>query len=86
MANAEWEKLKQALREAPTPEARKEASKAFQKFRAVQLARGKGSKPTIVSLGFDKKYPTAVAIDDIPDELERNPEFFEHMREILEEE
>ncbi len=85
MANAEFEKLKEALRKAPTEETRKEAAEAFRRYQVVRLAQGSQSKPTLVSLGYKKPYPTAVPLDKIPDELERNPAFFEHMREIVEE-
>lgn len=85
MANAEWEKLKKALQKPTTPEAMEEAAKAFKKYQQVKLAKGKGSKPTLVSLGFKKDYPAAVDVNDIADELARNPAFFEHMREIVEE-
>lgn len=83
MADAEWERLKEALRKAPTPEARKEAAEAFKRYRKVALARGKGSKPTLVSLGYKKTYPSAVPVDKIPDELERNPEFLNLMKRIV---
>lgn len=85
MGTAEYEALKKALREAPTPEARKEAAKRFREFEDAQKAAGKkSSKPTLVSLGFKKDYPTAVAVDDIPDEIEKSPAFFEHLKEIVE--
>lgn len=81
MANAEWEKLKEALREAPTEEARKVAAEAMRRYLASQP---KKSKPTLVSLKFKAPYPTAIPVDKIPDELEINPAFFEHLREIVE--
>jgi len=84
LANAEFEKLKEALRKAPTEEVRKEAAAAFAQYQAVQLAKGKGSRPTLVSLGFKKNYPTSIPLDKIPEELERNPAFFEHLRDIVE--
>ena len=83
MANAEWEKVKEALRKPATPEAMREAAQAFERYQVVQLAKGKGSRPTIVSLGLRKNYPHAVPVDKIPQELERNPEFFELMRKIV---
>lgn len=79
----EYEELKQALKKAPTPEARKEAAEAFRRYEEAQ--RKKGSKPTLVSLGYKKTYPHSVPVDKIPDELERNPEFFELMGRIVEE-
>jgi len=86
MPTKEFEKLKEALRKTPTPEARKEAAVAFRRYRVVQLAKGKGSKPTLVSLGYRKPYPTAVPVDKIAEELERNTSFYEHLREIIGEE
>lgn len=86
MATAEYEALKKALREAPTPEARKEAAKRFREYEEAQKAAGKkGSKPTLVSLGYKKDYPTSIDVEDIPGEIEKNPAFFEHLKEIVEE-
>lgn len=83
----EFEELKEALKKGPTPEAMKEAAEAFRRYEVVELAKGKKrSKPSLVSLGFGKKYPAAIEVKDIPEELERNPEFFEHMKEIIVEE
>ncbi len=84
MPNEEFERLKEALRKPATPEAMREAAQAFERYRVVKLAKGKGSKPTLVSLGFRKKYPTSIELKDIPGELERNPALFELMREIVE--
>jgi len=76
----EFEELKEALRQAPTEEARKAAAEAMRRY----LARsGKGSKPTLVSLGRGKTYPNAVAVDKIPDELAKNPEFYDLMKRIV---
>jgi len=82
MPNAEFEKLKEALRKAPTEEARKEAAEAMRRYLATHPPK---SKPTLVSLGYKKPYPTSVPLDRIPDELERNPAFFEQFRKIVEE-
>jgi len=83
MANAEWEELKQALKKPATPEAMKEAAEAFKKYQVVQLAKGKRSKPTLVSLGYKKAYPHAVPVDKIPDELAKNPEFYDLMKRVV---
>ena len=83
MATKEFEELKEALRKPATPEAMTEAAQAFKKYRVVQLATGKGSKPTLVSLGYKKTYPHAVPVDKIPDELVKNPEFFKLMGRIV---
>ena len=83
MPTEEFERLKQALKKPATPEAMKEAAEAFKKYREVQLVRGKGSKPTLVSLGLKKTYPHAVPVDKIPEELERNPEFYDLVKRIV---
>jgi len=83
MANAEWEKLKEALKKPATPEAMAEAAQAFKKYQAVELAKGKRSRPTIVTLGYKKTYPNAVPVDKIPDELAKNPEFFKLIGRII---
>ena len=82
MANNEWEKVKEALRKPATPEAMGEAAQAFAQYRKVSLGKG-NSRPTLVNLGRGKGYPHAVPVDRIPDELERNPEFFELMKRIV---
>lgn len=84
MANAEWERLKEALKKPATPESMKEAAEAFNRYRVVRLAQGK-SNPTLVSLGYKKTYPHAIELKDIPKELERNPEFFELMGRVVKE-
>lgn len=76
----EWEKVKEALKKKPTPEAMKEAAKAFDEY---AKAKGKGSKPMLVSLGYNKPYPTAIEVKDIAQELERNPEFFKFMSKVV---
>lgn len=79
----EFEELKETLKKPVSKEAMAEAAEAFKRYRVVQLAKGKGSKPTLVNLSLGKKYPTAIPVDQIPTELERNPEFFELMGRIM---
>lgn len=81
MPNEEWKKLKEALRKAPTEEARKEAA---QRFKEYEEAKGKKrSRPTLVSLKYKAPYPTAIELKDIPKELERNPAFFELLSRVI---
>ena len=80
MPSEEYERLQEALRRAPTPEARKEAADAMRRYLATHP---KHSKPTLVSLGLKKTYPSAIPVDKIPDEIERNPEFFELFKRIV---
>lgn len=82
MANAEWERLKEALRQPATPEAMLEAAEAFKEYRVASLAKG-GSKPTLVSLGRGRAYPNAVSLDRIADELAKNPQFFLFMKKVV---
>ena len=79
----EFEELKEALKKPATTEAMKEAAQAFDRYRVVKLAKGKQSRPTLVSLGYKKTYPNAVPVDKIPDELAKNPEFFKLMGRIV---
>ncbi len=81
MPNSEWEEVKEALRKPPTSESMREAAEAFRRWRIVKLQ--KHSKPTLVSLGYRKPYPSAIPVDKIPDELERNPAFFELMKKVI---
>lgn len=81
MANAEWEQLKEALRKAPTAEARREAAAAMRRYLATRPS--KRSRPTLVSLGYKKTYPSAIPLEQIPDEIEKTPEFFELMGRII---
>ena len=53
--------------------------------RYLEAKKGKGSKPTLVSLGLRKTYPHSIPLEQIPDELERNPEFFELFGRIVKE-
>lgn len=82
MPNAEFEKLKEALRKPATPEAMREAAEAFAQYRKVSLGKG-NSRPTLVNLGKGTGYPHAVPLDKIPQELERNPEFFKLLKRVV---
>jgi len=82
LANNEWEKVKEALRKPATPEAMREAAEAFAQYRKVSLEKG-NSRPTLVSLGLKKTYPHAVPLDRIPDELAKNPQFYDLMKKIV---
>lgn len=79
----EFERLKQALQKPATPEAMKEAAQAFARYRIVQLAKGKRSRPTLVSLGQAQGYPNAVPVDKIPEQLATNPRFFNLMKRVV---
>lgn len=76
----EWDKYQEALRRGDQTA----AAEAFQRYLEEKRREGKGgSKPTLVNLSTKAKpYPNAVPVDQIPDELEKNPEFFELMRRV----
>jgi hypothetical protein len=77
----EWEKLKEALQKPATPEAMQAASAAFAQYRQVSLA--KSSRPILVNLGKGTGYPNAVPVDQIPDELAKNPQFYDFMKKFV---
>ena len=80
----EFERLKEALRKEPTPEAREEAAQRFKEFEAAEKTKGKHkSRPTLVSLSTGKDYPTAVPLDQVPEEIARNPAFFNLMKRVI---
>lgn len=77
----EWQRYQEALRSGD----RAAAAEAFRRYQEAKRAEGKpGSKPTLVNLSTRAKaYPNAVPLDKIPEELEKNPEFFELMKRIV---
>jgi hypothetical protein len=77
----EWNRLKEALSKPATPEAMQEAAAAFTEYQKVGL--GRSSRPTLVNLGKATGYPHAVPVDQIPNELATNPQFFELMKKIV---
>ncbi len=76
----EWQKYQEALRRGDS----EAAAEAFRRYQEAKRREGKGgSKPTLVNLSTKARpYPNAVPVDQIPDELEKNPEFFELMRRV----
>jgi len=81
----EYEDLKESLRQPATPEAMREAAQRFREYERVDAALGKRSRPTLVSLGLGKTYPTEIDFRDVPRELETNPAFYEQMQKIMRE-
>lgn len=76
----EWQRYQEALRRGD----KEAAAEAFRRYLEAQRAEGKGgSKPTLVNLSSKaKEYRNAVPLEEIPDEMERSPEFFDLMRKI----
>lgn len=79
----EYRELKEALKRANTPADRKAAADAMRRYNATRKTKGQGSNPILVSLGAKKPYPTAIRVEDIPEELERNPAFYDHMKKVI---
>jgi len=79
-AKEEWQRYQEALRRGD----RAAAAEAFRRYQEAKRAEGRGgSRPTLVNLSTRAKdYPNAVPLDEIPDELERSPEFFDLLRRI----
>ena len=82
MSNSDWEKVKEALSKPATPEAMQEAAQAFAQYQKVSLGKG-NSRPTLVNLGRGTGYPHAVPVDQIPDELATNPQFYNLMKKMV---
>ena len=77
----EWQRYQDALRRGD----RAAAAEAFRRYQESKRAEGKGgSDPRLVSLGLGKRYPHDIPLDKIPEELEKDPEFFELMRRVAE--
>ena len=76
----EWQSYQEALRRGDQAA----AAEAFKRYLEAREREGKGdSKPTLVNLSTKAKaYPNALPLDKIPEEIEKNPEFFELMKRI----
>ena len=76
----EWQRYQEALRSGD----RAAAAEAFRRYQEAKRAEGRpSSKPTLVNLSTRvKDYRNAIPLDEIPDELERSPEFFDLMKRI----
>lgn len=71
----EWEQFKEALNRGSASE----AADAFARYRQA----GGASRPMLVSLGRGTKYPNAIPLDEIPNLLRTNPQFFELLRKVV---
>lgn len=80
MPTEEFERLKEALRQAESPEARKAAAEAMRRYLEK---RRRGSRPMLVSLGYKKTYPSAIPLEKIPDEIARNPDFYNLLKKVI---
>jgi len=83
MPTKEYEALKETLKKPATPEARKEAAEAMRRYFERRKAQGQSSRPMLVSLGYNKTYPSAIPLEKVPDEIAKNPDFYELMRKVI---
>ena len=79
----EWRSYQDALRRGD----RVAAAEAFRRYQEAKRREGKGgSRPTLVNLSTKAKtYPNAIPLDQLPDELIRDRQFFELMRKVAKE-
>jgi hypothetical protein len=77
----EWQKYQDALKRGD----RAAAAEAYRRYLEAKKQEGKGrSKPTLVNLSTKgKPYPNAIPVDQIPEELEKNPQFFDLMKRVV---
>ena len=76
----EWRTYQEALRRGD----KTAAAAAYRRYLEAKKQEGaKSSKPTLVNLSSRAKtYPNAIPVDQIPDRLEKDPEFFELMQRV----
>ena len=76
----EWQAYQEALRRGDQAA----AASAYRRYLDEKKREGaKGSKPTLVNLSTKSKpYPNAIPVDQIPEQLISNAEFFDLMRRI----
>lgn len=76
-----WQQYQEALRRGD----KAAAAEAFRYYLEAKKAEGKGggSKPTIVRLKVGEGWH-AVPVEQIPDEIEKNPEFYQSIKRVTE--
>lgn len=77
------ERLREILRESPTPEIMKVAGEAFKQVESQMKRKGKGSSPILCSLGYKKPYPSAIPLKNLGDQIASNKAVFELVGKIL---
>lgn len=76
----EWQSYQEALRSGD----KAAAAEAMRRYLEAKKAEGKGgSKPTIVRLKVGEGWH-AVPAGQIPDEIEKDPEFYESIKRVTE--
>lgn len=67
--SAEYERLRQALNQATTPEGRQAAAKALQDYLAKQ------GNASLASSGLHKSYPNTAALSSLPERVKKDSKF-----------
>lgn len=80
MADAEWEELQERLRTAKTPEEKRAAAEAMRRYLAN---KGKGSKPTLVTLKRGGGSTNAIPLENLPQAMIENPDVYNRVRKIV---
>ena len=79
-----WQEYQEALRRGD----RAAAADTLRRYQEAKRQEGgqRRSRPILVNLSSKRiTYPNAVPLEKIPDEMERNPEFFELIKRMTEE-
>ena len=74
----EYERLKQALAQATTPEGRRAAAQAMQDYLATH-----GDSGSLASSGTSESYPNAVSLSSTPEQIANNPRFADLMNRVV---
>ena len=80
MADSEWRELQERLRTARTPQEKTDAAEAMRRY--IQR-KGKGSKPTLVTLRRGGGSANAIPLQDLPQAMIESPDVYERVRKII---
>ena len=77
----EWQAYQEALRRGD----RAAAAEYLRRYNEAKRAEGRhSSKPTIVRLSMRKRGPTAIPLDQLPEEIDRSDDVYDLMRRMAE--
>lgn len=80
MANSEWQELQERMRTAKTPQDKQAVAEAMRRYLE---RKGKGSKPTLVSLTRGGGSSNAVPLDQLPEAMMRDQRVYERVKKIV---
>lgn len=76
----EWQELQERLRTAKTPQEKQAAAEAMRRYLEK---KGKGSKPTLVSLTRGGGSSNAIPLDELADAMVTDPRVYERVKKIV---